>query len=242
MAVTGTGQVLGILDQQCWTRPQPGQPGPEEKESAKWLHGLDAARAALHETAGPRPVPRLIHVMDREADAYEVMMAVVDAGDSAVIRCAQNRRIDDPLGTAHQAVRRQPVLGCTTVPVGRSAAGPPPAWPPSPCGRWPSTWCRTGRNIPTPGRCVGTWWSSSSPIPRRGPNRCIGISGRGAGGHGGRGAGGRAEVHLPVADRGDAPGAQERLPGRGVAIGDVGPFGESCDPTERGGGPDRGLA
>ena len=81
--------------------------------------------AALHETAGPRPVPRLIHVMDREADAYEVMMAVVDAGDSAVIRCAQNRRIDDPLGTAHQAVRRQPVLGCTTVPVGRSAAGAP---------------------------------------------------------------------------------------------------------------------
>ena len=43
--------------------------------------------------------------MDREGDAYEVMMTVVDAGDSAIIRCAQNRRIDDPLNKAHEAVR-----------------------------------------------------------------------------------------------------------------------------------------
>ena len=48
--------------------------------------------------------------MDREGDAYEVMMAVEDAGDSAIIRCAQNRRVDDPLATAHEAVRSQPVL------------------------------------------------------------------------------------------------------------------------------------
>jgi hypothetical protein len=66
----------------------------------------------------------LIHLMDREGDTYEVMMAVVDAGDSAVIRCAQNRRVDDPLGTAHQAVRSQPVLGITVVPVRRTATMP----------------------------------------------------------------------------------------------------------------------
>ncbi len=125
LAVTGTGQVLGVLDQQCWTRPQPGQPKPEEKESAKWIHGLDAARAAVSEAAGTtRPVPRLIHIMDREGDVYDVMMAVVDAGDSAIIRCAQNRRIDDPLGTAHQAVRSQPVLSVTRVSVRRTATLP----------------------------------------------------------------------------------------------------------------------
>jgi Transposase DNA-binding/Transposase Tn5 dimerisation domain len=124
LAVTASGQVLGILDQQYWARPQPGRPGPAEKESGKWINGLDGAREALYTAAGERRLPRLIHVMDREGDAYEVMMAVEDAGDSAIIRCAQNRRIDDPLATAHQAVRSRPVLCRTTVPVGRKAGVP----------------------------------------------------------------------------------------------------------------------
>lgn len=124
LAVTPSGQVIGILDQQYWARPRPGQPGPEEKESGKWINGLDGAREALYTAAGDRRLPRLIHVMDREGDAYEVMMAVEDAGDSAIIRCAQNRRIDDPLATAHQAVRSQSVLCRTTVPVDRKAGVP----------------------------------------------------------------------------------------------------------------------
>src|SRR4051812_27363352 len=49
LAVTTSGQVLGILDQQYWAQPQPGQPGPEEKESGKWIYGLEAARAAVYE-------------------------------------------------------------------------------------------------------------------------------------------------------------------------------------------------
>jgi len=124
LALTVSGQVIGILDQQYWARPQPGQPGPEEIESGKWINGIDASRAILYETAGDRPVPRLIHVMDREGDAYEVMMTVIDAGDSAIIRCAQNRRIDDPLAKAHEAVRSQPVLCRTEIVVSRKAGVP----------------------------------------------------------------------------------------------------------------------
>jgi Transposase DNA-binding/Transposase Tn5 dimerisation domain len=124
LAVTPAGQVIGILDRQYWARPRPGQPGPQEKESGKWINGLDGAREALYTAAGDRRLPRLIHVMDREGDAYEVMMAVEDAGDSAIIRRAQNRRIDDPLATAHQAVRSQAVLCRTTVPVDRKAGVP----------------------------------------------------------------------------------------------------------------------
>jgi hypothetical protein len=119
LAVTSSGQVIGPLDQQYWARPPQGQPGPEEKESGKWINGIDASRAVLYETAGRRPVPRLIHVMDREGDAYEVMMTVVDAGDSAIIRCAQNRRVDDPLAKAHEAVRSRPVLGWAEIRVPR---------------------------------------------------------------------------------------------------------------------------
>jgi Transposase DNA-binding/Transposase Tn5 dimerisation domain len=110
LGVTTSGRVIGILDQQYWARPQQGQPAPEEKESGKWINGIDAARDVLYTAAEARPLPRLIHVMDREGDAYEVMMTIVDAGDSAIIRCAQNRRIDDPLNKAHEAVRNQPVL------------------------------------------------------------------------------------------------------------------------------------
>jgi Transposase DNA-binding/Transposase Tn5 dimerisation domain len=124
LGVTTSGHAVGVLDQQYWARPQPGRPGPDAKESDKWINGLDAAREVLYETAGDRPVPRLIHVMDREGDAYEVMMAVVDAGDSAIIRCAQNRRIDGPLAKGHEAVRSQPVLARTTVAVGRSSGVP----------------------------------------------------------------------------------------------------------------------
>jgi len=124
LAVTDSGQIVGVLDQQYWARPQPGRPGPDAKESDKWINGLDAARAVLYEVAGDRPVPRRIHVMDREGDAYEVMMAVVDARDSALIRCAQNRRVEGPLAKGHAAVRSQPVLARSIVAVGRSSGVP----------------------------------------------------------------------------------------------------------------------
>jgi Transposase DNA-binding/Transposase Tn5 dimerisation domain len=124
LAVTVSGQVVGVLDQQFWARPQPGQPKPAEKESDKWINGIDASRSVLYQAAGDRSVPRLIHLMDREGDAYEVMMAVVDAGDSAIIRCAQNRRIDDPLAKAQEAVRSRPVLCCAAISVPRKGSVP----------------------------------------------------------------------------------------------------------------------
>jgi hypothetical protein len=124
LALTTSGEVIGILDQQYWARPQKGQPGPEEKESNKWINGIDASRAILYETAGDRPVPRVVHVMDREGDTYEVMMTVGDEGDSAIIRCAQNRRIDGPLAKAHEAVRSQPVLCRKHIEVSRKAGVP----------------------------------------------------------------------------------------------------------------------
>lgn len=118
LAVTGAGAVVGVLGQQFWARPPRGQPGPPEKESAKWLIGIDQARQSLYE-AGARP-PRLIHVMDREGDAYEVMQWVDDVGDSAIIRCAQDRLVGGPLRAAHEAVRAAPALDRAWLPIPRS--------------------------------------------------------------------------------------------------------------------------
>jgi hypothetical protein len=118
LAVTVAGAVVGVLGQQFWVRPRKGAPGPGEKESAKWVVGIDQARQALY-GAGDQP-PRLIHVMDREGDAYEVMQWIDDAGDSAIIRCAQDRLVDGPVRAAHEAVRAEPALGRSWLTVPRS--------------------------------------------------------------------------------------------------------------------------
>jgi hypothetical protein len=126
LAITETGEVVGVLDQQSWARRPRGTDVVDEgeKESAKWLYGMAQARQILYETAGDQPVPRLIHVMDREGDTYEVLMAIAEAGESAVIRSAQNRRVEDPLATAHDAVRNQPIQAHTTVAVNRHGDQP----------------------------------------------------------------------------------------------------------------------
>jgi hypothetical protein len=118
LALTERGAVVGVLGQQCWARPEPGRPGPQEKESGKWLHGVEQARQALHE-AGDRP-PRLIHIMDREGDVYDVLRGIDDVGEGAIIRCAQDRRVEEPSRTAHAAVGDRPVLDRKWLPVPRS--------------------------------------------------------------------------------------------------------------------------
>lgn len=118
LAITPRGIVLGVLDQQFWARPLPGQPRPQEKESGKWIEGVDQARQALFES-GQRP-PRLVHVMDREGDVYDVMQWIDDWGDGAIIRCAQDRCVEPPLQTAHAAVRDRPVLASKWMAVPRS--------------------------------------------------------------------------------------------------------------------------
>ena len=129
LALSPQGLCLGVLDQQSWTRP-PRTPAPadprrpfEEKESAKWVNGMEAARRRLYEALGTPP--RLVHVMDREGDIYEVLQAIDDAGESGIIRAAQDRCLDAAPGRAYAAVRAQPVLACTPLPLpaapGRSA-------------------------------------------------------------------------------------------------------------------------
>jgi hypothetical protein len=127
LALTEQGEVLGVLGLQIWARPPGNAAGPEAKESGKWLQGIDQARQVVWETAwaaGAAAPPRLMHLMDREGDVYEVLQWVEEVGDSAIIRCVQNRRVEEPLRLAHAAVRAQPVLDCVTIPVPRSHGKP----------------------------------------------------------------------------------------------------------------------
>ncbi len=89
----------------------------EEKESFKWLLGVRAANTAFEafKSQGQGRLPRLIHVMDREGDIHEVFAEVRRLGHQAVIRCAQDRRVEadqaDQIEHAKQHVARQRPLG-----------------------------------------------------------------------------------------------------------------------------------
>ena len=127
LALTEQGAVLGVLGRPRWARPAGNAPGPQAKESGKGLHGRDQARQGVWETAwaaGGAAPPRLRHRMDRAGDVYEVLPWVEEGGESALIRCVHQRRVEEPWRLAHAAVRGPPVRGRVTSPVPRSH-GPP---------------------------------------------------------------------------------------------------------------------
>jgi hypothetical protein len=128
LAVAEQGVPIGLLHQQYWCR-DPEEHGKakkrkqrpiEEKESAKWLEGIRAAKRALEHHLAEGERPQLMHVFDREGDIHEVFEEIVGGGDGAVIRCAHNRRVSEPeVAYAHGVVRSQPVLGKIRVDVPR---------------------------------------------------------------------------------------------------------------------------
>lgn len=120
LAVRPDGVVIGLLHQRCWSRPEGehtaarrGERPLQDKESAKWLEGIEAAEAAVANLPAAER-PRLIHVMDREGDIHEVLERIADSPHGAVIRCAQNRSVAGP-DFAHQAVAAAPCLGVVTL-------------------------------------------------------------------------------------------------------------------------------
>jgi len=132
IALETNGLPKGLLHARLWAR-EPSQHGKaqlrkqrafQDKESFKWIAGIREAHARFDELPPQRPRPGLIHIQDREADIHEVFAEVLEMKDGAVIRSAHNRRVEEPEGYAHQAVRAAPLLGCVTIPVPRSKKQP----------------------------------------------------------------------------------------------------------------------
>ncbi len=115
LALRLDGVPLGLFDQYYWSRsvdqtpPDPSRP-IEEKESHKWLRGIEESEAAIAHLA-ENEQPRLIHIMDREGDIHEVLQRITDSPHGAVIRAAQNRSVDGPIDKSMEAVRAAPVRG-----------------------------------------------------------------------------------------------------------------------------------
>jgi hypothetical protein len=135
LAVRADGVALGILDQIYWARPEKGRSAPtrrkrsiEDKESYKWLLGIEAAEAAW-DTLPIDQRPRLIHVMDREGDVHEVMQRVTNSPHYAVIRCGQNRSVAGPIDKAFAASEAAAVFATVTIDQPRSQQGQTPISP-----------------------------------------------------------------------------------------------------------------
>jgi hypothetical protein len=127
LALTAEGVPLGLLSQETWARDpdtfgtaaQRRRRPVAEKESQKWLTGLQGVAEAL--PAGPR----VVLVQDREADVFAFLAAPRPVHIELIVRVCQPRRVEVDAGseggprTVFEAARQAPVLGQLRVQVPR---------------------------------------------------------------------------------------------------------------------------
>jgi hypothetical protein len=124
-----SGEPLGLIDQQRWSRPATGSTSKrekvtrqhkkreyQEKESAKWEQAAEAARGRL-EDAG-----NVITVCDREADIYEFLAYLSEGEQRFVIRAAQDRCLLTRKGHLFEVMAKQPVVGKRKVEIAQRGA------------------------------------------------------------------------------------------------------------------------
>jgi hypothetical protein len=102
MAMTADGTPVGLLGLQSWARPigekvakDRKQRPFEEKESFRWAVGIQDCYQAIERNVEPPARPRVIHLLDREGDIYEVFETIEDCHAYGIIRSSQNRRTAD---------------------------------------------------------------------------------------------------------------------------------------------------
>jgi len=132
LALTPEGVPLGLLSQESWAR-EPATFGTvahrrtrpvAEKESQKWLTGLQRVAEALPDG------PRVVLVQDREADVFAFLAAPRPAHIELIVRVCQPRRVEVKMGaeggprTVLAAARQAPVVGQVRVQVPRKPGQP----------------------------------------------------------------------------------------------------------------------
>ena len=103
------GEPLGVVYMHAWNRtgrvrgrcPQSMLQYDPDSESQRWLESThesdDAIRRAV-EFGNAGPVPRIIHVMDRESDFQALTIDMIEHGRSFVFRAKNNRRLEPGRG------------------------------------------------------------------------------------------------------------------------------------------------
>ena len=128
LAVTPDGLPLGVLGMKTWVRDpqevgkskQCRQRDIRDKESVKWLQGLERLQALKEQC----PDTCLVGVSDREGDVYDVFIAPRSTGVEWLVRAAWNRCVEHPEKYLWDAVQTAPALGQTILQVPGSGKTP----------------------------------------------------------------------------------------------------------------------
>jgi hypothetical protein len=116
-----TEAVIGLVDAAIWTRQRAGRRSTrrsrplEEKESARWLNGCQAAAGRLIQAMS------VTMVADRESDLYELFARKPDGLD-LIVRAAQDRNLANG-GRLFEALREAPLLAIGQVQVAQRGPG-----------------------------------------------------------------------------------------------------------------------
>jgi len=107
LAITVDGIPLGLLGCHTWRRPDKDEvprPGPEHKESERWLEMLRVSTADID------PRTRVLTVADREADFYDFLLLAVREHQWVLIRAAHDRAVEGEPGRLWRTVEAAPPL------------------------------------------------------------------------------------------------------------------------------------
>lgn len=114
LGVTDSGCPLGLLGELIWARDESQQGNrhtrrqrlTSDKESAKWLWGLERSQRATAASV------QLIVIGDRESDVYALFAAERRDNVDLIVRLAHNRAvIDDEVSRVREAIARAAVVG-----------------------------------------------------------------------------------------------------------------------------------
>jgi len=128
LAITPEGVPLGILGQKVWARDtkicseqgeykrgkHKGKP-IEDKESIKWIDGMDVTIAAREAC----PDTWVVGVGDREADVYDLFIYKRPDGVDILVRASWDRAVDEEEKYLWKAIATAPVAATITVKVPR---------------------------------------------------------------------------------------------------------------------------
>jgi hypothetical protein len=121
-----TGQALGLLALETWTRSGPPLWHGKKKlrsngssETERWKRGVDVVEEEAAENGA-----ELIHVIDREGDQYGLLLDCVVEGRRFVVRLNHNRPVvDDEAEDIRALVAAAPVVATRSVEISRRGKG-----------------------------------------------------------------------------------------------------------------------
>lgn len=124
LGLSTRGQVLGVLYQQWYQRPDPPDDETRRQQQARWCEA-DTWLDAVREVGAPPQGCRFIHVCDRGADSFRMIEACQAARVGFLIRAVHDRRVEeDQQRRLWDHVASGPVLGERTVEVSAHRRGP----------------------------------------------------------------------------------------------------------------------